>query len=205
MELGEDGFVGDATWAALVDATFTLGDRMLYLRVPHFHGHDVRVLQQALNVLGFACGESRRHLRRLHRARGPRVPAQRGAAVRRHSRPRDGGCHHGAAPRLGGQGPSRTLRRHVLRPRGPQRCYRSVSLAVGGLDEAGERVAGSACVNLAIATTEESRVIAHRRTGAPVPANTSVVVLRSPAAARLLLYQGVLSSALWANRSLPDC
>jgi hypothetical protein len=55
--LTEDGLVGDETWAALVDATFTLGDRMLYLRLPHFHGNDVLVLQNALNALGFACGE----------------------------------------------------------------------------------------------------------------------------------------------------
>jgi len=55
--LAEDGLVGDETWAALVDATFTPGDRMLYLRVPHFHGRDVREIQEALNVLGFAAGE----------------------------------------------------------------------------------------------------------------------------------------------------
>src|SRR5574340_768330 len=40
--LSEDGIVGDETWAALVDATFRLGDRLLYLRVPYFHGADVR-------------------------------------------------------------------------------------------------------------------------------------------------------------------
>jgi peptidoglycan hydrolase-like protein with peptidoglycan-binding domain len=55
--LAEDGVVGPETWAALVDATFTLGDRLLYLRVPYFHGADVRTLQGALNVLGFACGQ----------------------------------------------------------------------------------------------------------------------------------------------------
>jgi peptidoglycan hydrolase-like protein with peptidoglycan-binding domain len=55
--LAEDGDVGPATWAALVDATFTLGDRLLYLHAPHFHGADVRTLQGALNVLGFAAGE----------------------------------------------------------------------------------------------------------------------------------------------------
>lgn len=54
--LAEDGVVGPETWAALVDATFTLGDRLLYLRLPYFHGADVRTLQGALNVLGFACG-----------------------------------------------------------------------------------------------------------------------------------------------------
>lgn len=55
--ISEDALVGDETWAALVDATFTFGDRMLYLRLPHFHGRDVRVLQEALSALGFACGE----------------------------------------------------------------------------------------------------------------------------------------------------
>jgi len=55
--LGEDGAVGDATWSALVDATFVLGDRALYLRLPYFHGADVRMLQGALNALGFACGD----------------------------------------------------------------------------------------------------------------------------------------------------
>jgi hypothetical protein len=55
--LAEDGIVGDETWAALVDATFRLGDRLLYLKLPYLHGADVRTLQGALNVLGFACGE----------------------------------------------------------------------------------------------------------------------------------------------------
>lgn len=56
-ELAEDGIVGPATWSGLVDATFTLGDRLLYVRFPYFHGSDVRLLQGALNALGFACGE----------------------------------------------------------------------------------------------------------------------------------------------------
>ncbi len=47
--------VDRATWTTLVDATFTLGDRLLYLRMPFFHGRDVRVLQTALAVLGFFC------------------------------------------------------------------------------------------------------------------------------------------------------
>ncbi len=54
--LAEDGVVGQETWSALVDATFALGDRLLYLRFPYLHGVDVQVLQGALNVLGFACG-----------------------------------------------------------------------------------------------------------------------------------------------------
>jgi lysozyme family protein len=55
--LTEDGVVGPKTWAALVDATFALGDRILYLRYPYLHGADVAALQTALNVLGFPCGE----------------------------------------------------------------------------------------------------------------------------------------------------
>lgn len=55
-ELSEDGIVGPETWSALVDSTFTLGDRILYLRLPYFHGRDVRALQEALNSLGFSCG-----------------------------------------------------------------------------------------------------------------------------------------------------
>ena len=49
--------VDDAVWAALLDASFTLGDRTLYLRMPHFHGNDVRELQNALGALGFPCGD----------------------------------------------------------------------------------------------------------------------------------------------------
>jgi peptidoglycan hydrolase-like protein with peptidoglycan-binding domain len=55
--LDEDGEVGPLTWAALVDATFTLGDRLLYLRYPYLHGEDVRAAQAALSALGFATGE----------------------------------------------------------------------------------------------------------------------------------------------------
>lgn len=44
-------------WAALVDEGYQLGDRTLYLRLPNFHGNDVRQLQERLNILGFSCGE----------------------------------------------------------------------------------------------------------------------------------------------------
>lgn len=52
----EAGQVDDKVWAALVDATYNLGDRTLHLRMPYFHGHDVLQLQQALGALGFFCG-----------------------------------------------------------------------------------------------------------------------------------------------------
>ena len=43
--------VDEKVWVALVDATFSLGDRTLYRRM-----RDVRELQQVLSALGFACG-----------------------------------------------------------------------------------------------------------------------------------------------------
>ena len=45
-----------ATWSSLVDECYQLGDRTLYLRLPNFHGNDVRQLQERLNILGFSCG-----------------------------------------------------------------------------------------------------------------------------------------------------
>ncbi len=55
--LAEDGVIGPETWSRLVDETFSLGDRLLYLRFPYLHGQDVAELQGALNALGFPCGE----------------------------------------------------------------------------------------------------------------------------------------------------
>ena len=51
------GEVDAATWGALVDACYKMGDRTLYLRLPNFHGNDVLELQRCLNILGFSCGE----------------------------------------------------------------------------------------------------------------------------------------------------
>ena len=54
LSLGDE--VDAPTWATLVDECYQLGDRTLYLRLPNFHGNDVRQLQERLNVLGFSCG-----------------------------------------------------------------------------------------------------------------------------------------------------
>ncbi len=48
--------VTEQVWVALVDASFSLGDRTLYLRMPYFHGNDVLELQHVLGVLGFSAG-----------------------------------------------------------------------------------------------------------------------------------------------------
>jgi N-acetylmuramoyl-L-alanine amidase len=55
--LAPDGIVGADTWRTLVDAGFTLGDRMLYHRVPMMRGDDVSELQRRLNALGFDAGK----------------------------------------------------------------------------------------------------------------------------------------------------
>ena len=55
LSLGQE--VDSATWSCLVDEGYHKGDRTLYLRLPNFHGADVRQLQQCLNILGFSAGE----------------------------------------------------------------------------------------------------------------------------------------------------
>ena len=54
--IAESTVVDEKTWSALLDASFQPGDRTLYLRMPFFHGNDVKQLQQALGSLGFDCG-----------------------------------------------------------------------------------------------------------------------------------------------------
>ena len=51
-----DGVVGAETWAELVEAGFSFGDRTLYLRNPNLRGDDVRALQRRLSALGFDAG-----------------------------------------------------------------------------------------------------------------------------------------------------
>lgn len=51
-----DGIVGPNTWTELVEASWRLGDRSLYLKHPPFRGDDVSLLQKRLNALGFDSG-----------------------------------------------------------------------------------------------------------------------------------------------------
>ena len=55
--LGVDGIVGPDTWRAIVAAGYSLGDRLLYHRVPMMRGDDVADLQRQLNSLGFDAGK----------------------------------------------------------------------------------------------------------------------------------------------------
>lgn len=56
-ELSLSSEVDAACWAKLVDESWEFGERTLYLRLPNFHGRDIKILQERLNVLGFSCGQ----------------------------------------------------------------------------------------------------------------------------------------------------
>ena len=53
-----DGLVGPDTWGQLVEASYRLGDRTLYLHAPNFRGDDVLALQRKLDALGFDVGRA---------------------------------------------------------------------------------------------------------------------------------------------------
>ena len=48
--------ISEEVWQELVNATYSLGDRSLYLRMPFFKGADCKELQQILGTLGFSPG-----------------------------------------------------------------------------------------------------------------------------------------------------
>jgi N-acetylmuramoyl-L-alanine amidase len=52
-----DGVVGPDTWNQLVEASYRLGDRTLYLHAPMLRGDDIRALQRKLDALGFDIGK----------------------------------------------------------------------------------------------------------------------------------------------------
>ncbi len=50
------GTCDEPTWLALIEAGWSLGDRLLKLTAPMLRGDDVADLQQSLNHVGFDCG-----------------------------------------------------------------------------------------------------------------------------------------------------
>lgn len=52
-----DGIVGPHTWSEIVEASWYLGDRDLYLKHPPMRGDDIASLQARLNALGFDTGK----------------------------------------------------------------------------------------------------------------------------------------------------
>jgi N-acetylmuramoyl-L-alanine amidase len=73
-----DGICGGETWGALIESSYSLGDRLLYMHAPMLRGDDVSELQSRLNALGFDAGredgilgpETETALRRFQRERG---------------------------------------------------------------------------------------------------------------------------------------
>ncbi len=55
--LSPDGIVGPDTWRTLWEASYRLGDRLLWHRRPMMRGDDVAELQRRLNSLGFDAGK----------------------------------------------------------------------------------------------------------------------------------------------------
>jgi N-acetylmuramoyl-L-alanine amidase len=54
--LHQNGECDEPTWLALIEAGWTLGDRLLLLNAPMLRGDDVADLQRSLNHVGFDCG-----------------------------------------------------------------------------------------------------------------------------------------------------
>ena len=50
------GECDEQSWSALIEASWHLGERLLFLRSPNIRGDDVAELQSSLNRLGFDCG-----------------------------------------------------------------------------------------------------------------------------------------------------
>ena len=112
--LPADGVCNIVTWHALVEASWSLGDRTLYLRSPNLRGDDVAQLQRHLGSLGFDPG-------RLDGIFGPDTANALAEFQRNVELPADGVCGPEtvrALRRLGGRseaGPAVTVVREYER------------------------------------------------------------------------------------------
>ncbi|HVL32192.1 MAG TPA: peptidoglycan-binding protein, partial [Actinomycetota bacterium] len=113
-----DGLVGVDTWRELVEASWRLGDRVLYLRAPHVRGDDVRDLQDRLATLGFDVG-------RVDGIFGPRTQRAVQEFQRNYGIPADGIVAVNSVralaglPTIAGDVPASVIReREALRARG---------------------------------------------------------------------------------------
>lgn len=50
------GDCDEGTWSALIEASWSLGERLLFVKSPNIRGDDVAELQTLLNRIGFDCG-----------------------------------------------------------------------------------------------------------------------------------------------------
>ena len=153
LSFGED--VDLDTWTALVDETFIFGDRLLYLRLPHFHGRDVYTLQSALATLGFSCSAD--GIFGAHTERAVREFQQNAGLSS------DGIVGHStfsAIDRLRHAWEGKDLLRFEIRGLGFARAaevLESTSLCIYGTDELARSIA-ERISNLALATTPASQV-----------------------------------------------
>jgi len=74
------GECNETTWSALIEASWSLGDRLLYLRSPNLRGDDVAQLQTMLSRLGFDCEVvAALHRVSTHTGEGPGIAVLREA------------------------------------------------------------------------------------------------------------------------------
>ena len=175
--------VDEATWNALVDATFALGDRMLYLRMPYFHGQDVRSLQGILDVLGFVTGDpdgifgphTERALREFQASAGITDDGIAGAstydAIERLR-------HAWADKQAAGDVPADRAYMGLARA---FEALQDMEACFYGLDEAGRAVAAR-IANLARATTPTARVMCADELDGVPHASMLLVGVSSPGA-----------------------
>jgi N-acetylmuramoyl-L-alanine amidase len=130
-----DGRCDDQTWGALVEASWNLGDRLLYHRSPNLRGDDVAELQRRLGHLGFDAG-------RVDGIFGPLTARALDDFQRNIGLPPDGVCGYDtihALQRLGDRvtGPSIAAVREAERLRRAPRTLAGQRIVVGQLGTIG--------------------------------------------------------------------
>lgn len=156
--LRDDGICGAQTWAAVVEAGYRLGDRLLYLREPTLRGDDVAVLQRRLGGLGFDAG-------RVDAIFGPRTKSAVDAFQRNAGLTVDGVCGPATLSMLdrlgpGGAGrePVAVVRELELLRRAP-RTLQGRRVAVG--DAGGLHAAATAAARALIGAGAQVVVVQH--------------------------------------------
>lgn len=125
-------------WSALIEASWALGDRVLYLRTPNLRGEDVADLQAKLNLIGFDCG-------RVDGIFGPATQAALTEFQRNIGLPTNGICAPDVAAMLGrmgsqsGSGPGIAVvrEREEMSDSTPESTARVI---IGGFDGAADLV-----------------------------------------------------------------
>lgn len=175
--LAPGDFIDGQTWSALVDASFSLGDRVLYLRMPHFHGADVRSLQNILEVLGFGVGK----IDGIFGAHTERAVRDFQLSVGIVDDGIAGSTTFGAIIRLKhaweGKEPTSSESAHMGFARAAE-ALEKMEACFYGLDEIGRGVA-SRIANLARATSEDAHVMSADALEAFPPSNMLMVGITS--------------------------